>query len=75
MNLVSDEILIDSGQESPTHEATYETLEGFKLWDPDAWTNGHPFELYKRMREEAPVMWLPERRNVWVLVYNSLRRH
>ena len=50
MNLVSDEILIDSGQESPTHEATYETLEGFKLWDPDAWTNGHPFELYKRMR-------------------------
>ena len=59
MNLVSDEILIDSGQESPTHEATYATLEGFKLWDPDAWTNGHPFELYKRMREEAPVMWLP----------------
>ena len=59
MNLVSDEILIDSGQESPTHEAIYETLQGFKLWDPDAWTNGHPFELYKRMREEAPVMWLP----------------
>ncbi len=64
MNLVSDEILIDSGQESPTHEATYKTLEGFKLWDPDAWTNGHPFELYKRMREESPVMWLPGERRM-----------
>ena len=64
MNLVSDEILIDSGQESPTHEATYKTLEGFKLWDPDAWTNGHPFELYKRMREESPVMWLPGERKM-----------
>ena len=64
MNLVSDEILIDSGQESPTHEATYKTLEGFKLWDPDAWTNGHPFELYERMREESPVMWLPGERRM-----------
>ena len=59
MDLVSDEILIDSGQISPTYEAAYGTIEGFKLWDPDAWTNGHPFELYKRMREESPVMWLP----------------
>ena len=42
----------------PTYEAKYTTIEGFKLWDPSAWTNGHPFDLYKRMREEAPVMWL-----------------
>ena len=59
MNLVSDEILIDSGQDSPTHEVKYRTLEGFKLWDPSAWTHGHPFELYRNMREEAPVMWSP----------------
>ena len=59
MNLISDEILIDSGQEFPTHEAKYRTIEGFKLWDPSAWTNGHPYELYRKMREEAPVMWLP----------------
>ena len=64
MDLVSDEILIDSGQISPTYEASYGTIEGFKLWDPDAWTNGHPFELYKRMREESPVMWLPGERRM-----------
>ena len=34
------------------------------MWDPDAWTNGHPFELYKRMREESPVMWLPGERKM-----------
>ena len=64
MDLVSDEILIDSGQISPAYEASYGTIEGFKLWDPDAWTNGHPFELYKRMREESPVMWLPGERRM-----------
>ena len=64
MDLVSDEILIDSGQISPTYEAAYGTIEGFKLWDPDAWTNGHPLELYKRMREESPVMWLPGERRM-----------
>ena len=64
MDLVSDEILIDSGQISPTYEASYGTIEGFKLWDPDAWTNGHPFELYKRMREDSPVMWLPGERRM-----------
>ena len=78
MNLVSDEILIDSGQESPTHEAAYRTIEGFKLWDPDAWTNGHPFELYKRMREESPVMWLPGERRMsgfWsVTRYEDIKR-
>lgn len=58
MKLISDDILIDSGQLVPTYEAKYTTIEGFKLWDPSAWTNGHPFDLYKRMREEAPVMWL-----------------
>jgi len=58
LKLISDDILIDSGQLVPTYEAKYTTIEGFKLWDPSAWTNGHPFDLYKRMREEAPVMWL-----------------
>lgn len=58
MKLISDDILIDSGQLVPTYEAKYTTIEGFKLWDPSAWTKGHPFDLYKKMREEAPVMWL-----------------
>ena len=59
MKLVSDEILIDSGQQRPTHEAIYPTFDNFKFYDPAAWTRGHPIEQYKKMREEAPIMWLP----------------
>ncbi len=59
MRLISDDILVDTGQNEPIHAATYPTFEGFNFWDPAAWTDGHPFELYKKMREEAPVMWSP----------------
>ena len=59
MKLVSDEILIDSGQQRPTHEAIYPTFDNFKFYVPAAWTRGHPIEQYKKMREEAPIMWLP----------------
>ena len=63
MKLISDEVLIDSGQQLPNYEAIYPQFEGFKFWDPAAWTKGHPYELYKKMREEAPVMWLPSEKN------------
>ena len=78
MNLISDKILIDSGQGTPSYGARYETIEGFRLWDPAAWVNGHPFELYKRMREQAPVMWLPADRKMsgfWsVTRYEDVRK-
>ena len=57
MNLVSDEILIDTGQQSPINAAIYPTFNEFAFWDPSAWAKGHPFNLYKKMREQAPVMW------------------
>jgi cytochrome P450 len=63
LKLISDEVLIDSGQQLPNYEAIYPQFEGFKFWDPAAWTKGHPYELYKKMREEAPVMWLPSEKN------------
>ncbi len=59
MKLISDEILIDSGQTLPIHEATYPTFDEFAFADPAAWTKGHPFDLYKKMRQQAPVMWTP----------------
>ena len=59
MKLISDDILIDSGQQLPIHEAIYPTFEGFKFGNPAAWTKGQPFDLFKKMREEAPVMWSP----------------
>ncbi len=63
MKLISDDVLIDSGQQLPNYEAIYPKFEGFKFWDPAAWTKGHPYDLYKKMREEAPVMWLPTEKN------------
>ncbi|MBT7335863.1 MAG: cytochrome P450 [Gammaproteobacteria bacterium] len=64
MKLISDEILIDSGAQDPHHAAVYPTFEGFKFWDPAAWTDGHPFALYQNMREQAPVMWSPAEKNL-----------
>ena len=57
MKLVSDEILIDSGQQTPSFASVYPSFSGFELWNPSDWTKGHPYALYTQMRNEAPVMW------------------
>ena len=57
MELISNEILIDSGQIMPTHEAAYPRLKGFEFANPSSWTSGHPYEMYRKMREQAPVHW------------------
>ena len=64
MQLISDEILIDSGQKRPAHDAIYPEFTEFRFWDPAAWTNGHPFDVYKQMREQAPVMWSPAEKDI-----------
>jgi cytochrome P450 len=64
LKLISDDVLIDSAQRTPFNEAVSPTIEGFKYWDPAAWTKGHPFDLYKQMREQAPVMWSPAEKNI-----------
>ncbi len=57
MGFISDEILIDTGQQFPRNEAVFPSFDDFEFWNPAAWTNGHPFDLYKKMRETSPVMW------------------
>ncbi|MFT6016234.1 MAG: cytochrome P450, partial [Candidatus Azotimanducaceae bacterium] len=78
MKLISDDILIDSGQQLPIHKATYPTFEGFKFGDPAAWTKGQPFDLFKKMREEAPVMWSPGEKGasgIWsVTRYDDIKK-
>ena len=77
MKLISDEILIDSGQERPTHAPIYPAFDDFRFWDPAAWTHGHPFAQYKVMREQAPVMWTTPGRQLsgfWsVTRYNDIK--
>lgn len=68
MQLVSDVILEDRAQTEPFYPAAYPHLGGFDLWDPNAWTAGQPHDLFRRMREEAPVMWSaadPKRAGFW----------
>ncbi len=62
MQNISDQIVVDSGQLDPTFPAIYPTLGGFQLDNPAAWTRGQPFELFRDMRERAPVMWSRSRR-------------
>ena len=58
MKLISDEVFADTGAQAPGYPAVYPELEtDFELWNPNSWTRGHPHELYRRMREEAPIMW------------------
>lgn len=64
MRLISDDILIDSGQQAPSVGAVYPKFEEFDFSNPSAWTDGHPYELYTRMREQAPVMWTPGRKGM-----------
>ena len=78
MRLASDEILIDTGAHDPAYGAVYPSYTDFALWNPSSWTSGHPFELYKLMRETAPVMWSPTREGLsgfWsVTRYDDIRR-
>lgn len=58
MRLNSDDIFTDSGVKEPKHSAVYANQEtDFILWNPNSWRRGHPYDLYKRMRNDAPVMW------------------
>lgn len=60
MRLISDDVFIDTGVQTPVYDAVYPKIENkFELWNPNSWTSGHPYGLYKDMRETAPVMWSP----------------
>jgi len=64
MRLVSDNILIDDGKKMPSFDPAFPMLKGFALGNPNAWTSGHPHAFYKEMRELAPIMWTPMRKNM-----------
>jgi len=73
-NLISDEIFVDTGAQTPTYAAVYPSLEtNFELWNPSAWTNGHPWALYEQMRTKAPIMWSDMGRGA--SCYWSVTRH
>ena len=75
MRLISDDVLIDSGAQMPVNEAVYPMLDEFKLWNPGAWTNGQPYDFYRKMRESAPVMWSSMGRSKFTSGFWSVSRY
>lgn len=57
MQLVSETAVFDNPRSDPIYSARYPVLKDVKLWDHNAFTSGQPWAFYKKMREEAPVMW------------------
>ena len=54
---ISSDVLRDSGARDPVYAEIYPRLGDFALGLTHSWTRGHPWDYYKRMREQAPVMW------------------
>jgi len=78
MELVSDHILIDTDRSTPDFDPVYPVYEDFKLGNPNSWKQGQPYAFYKKLRENAPVMWTPmrkERPGFWsVTRYEDIKK-
>lgn len=76
MKLISDDILVDSGQQDPNYAAVYPSYNEFDFSNPSSWTKGHPFQQYEKMRQNAPLMWTKANRlsSFWsVTRYNDIK--
>ncbi|MEN8722864.1 MAG: cytochrome P450 [Alphaproteobacteria bacterium] len=77
MKLISEEAWEDVIGYKPAHPITYPTPPGFDLADVSMWTKGHPFDFYKKLREEAPVAWfdVPEAQGFWAVTrYEDIKQ-
>ena len=59
MRLISDNILEEVRQATPTYPAIYPEIGGFNLGKPTEFVKGQPFDHFKKMREQAPISWTP----------------
>lgn len=57
---VSDHVDDNPGTQEPGFACLYPFSLPDKLADNQFFTNGHPWELYKTLREEAPIAWHTE---------------
>ena len=70
MQLVSDNVLEEVGQTEPTYPAHHPAVGNMELANPWSFTEGHPYSLYKSLREQAPVSWnvlSPKVRGFWAV--------
>ncbi len=58
MQLISQTAV--EGISGPNNPESYSRIEGMALNDAKLFTQGHPFSLYKKLRDQSPVCWHPE---------------
>jgi len=59
LKLVSETYMPDRGERTPSHAPRYPLTPPSNLASSHTFTQGHPYDAYAVMREEAPVMWHP----------------
>ena len=57
LELVSQTCLEDRGARDPAHAPIYDFTPPLDLGAAMSFVNGQPFDVFKNMRENAPVMW------------------
>lgn len=58
MSLAAETPVVEKGPKNPP---VYDIGQIVDLTDPDTFANGHPHDIYRRMRNEAPVYWHDEK--------------
>lgn len=59
LQLVTDTYQRDTGPSSPTHNVRYPLTPPVDLGEPLTFAGEPPWEAFRQMREQAPVMWTP----------------
>lgn len=59
LSLVSETYMPDRGERAPSHAPLYPLTPPVDLSSSQSFLQGHPFEAYAQIRQEAPVMWNP----------------
>jgi len=59
LSLVSKTYVADRGERPPTHAPFYPLTPPANLSSSQTFLQGHPFEAYAKIRQEAPVLWHP----------------
>ena len=78
MQLVTETVLQDRGPSRPTHPVRYPLRPPVDLGEPLNFAGEQPWDAYRQMREQAPVMWHPldnkQLEGFWALTrYDDIR--
>lgn len=59
MRHVSDTVPVEPVQKNPTYSEIYPRWKNTKWPTPKAFTQGQPYDVYRFLRQDAPISWTP----------------